>query len=323
MNFEVIFHGNPNGQSICGSDLGPQEEKYIESFYISVSNNEAPHLLVETRLSPTPYCYYHYLIYQNIIGADNRPKAYFGLTLRLDVVWIDFANAYRILDWLYNNFIAGHILNPCGMNMKYSVSDLHSCESIFNSIQNELLRMFQISIRKNDISPISSTERTGTTSKHNLLDISKEQFKQDLLSGKKVKLSPYYPSTGIQNELQNLRRDLASTRQQANNNTNSLRQQLQLANQQINQLHAQNERNHKELQEKRRRALTNQELIDIRNLATQLKEPITRLSSILNDQKTRPNTSTKTRKLNRKRITIISFCLIIALIIILLIIYFV
>ena len=91
MDVEILLHGVPSGQDYYGLK---EEQKLAESFY--TSSIESVKIVVEARKNgTTPYVYYTYLRYKNIVGAGGRPGSYIGITLRLDMYYTDVILAYR------------------------------------------------------------------------------------------------------------------------------------------------------------------------------------------------------------------------------------
>ena len=94
MDLEFFVHGVPNGQKIWGKK---DDSLYFQSLYDNFDSVDK--FLIELRtVNDKNYCYYSYLRYGNIVDYDNRPGAYFGLTIRLDVYSLDVIRLYQILD---------------------------------------------------------------------------------------------------------------------------------------------------------------------------------------------------------------------------------
>lgn len=146
MNVELFLHGNPAGQKFYGK---ADEQGYFSTFYNS--NKDPLCFTVETRMvAGQPFCYYHYLVYQGIVGNDHRPGAYFGLTLRFDCLWTDFMNAFRVLDSAFHFHVVGTILKPSGTVLEYAVSDFKMAESAIQKLQDEIVRMLSTAVGKNE-----------------------------------------------------------------------------------------------------------------------------------------------------------------------------
>lgn len=104
MDIEIFVHGVPNGQSFWGKE---EDRNYFGNFY-GQSGSDAVKYLIQTRSSNgKTYCYYNYLVYQNVIGNDGREGSYFGLSIRFDAYCKDFIGIYKILDTVFT----AHVLN--------------------------------------------------------------------------------------------------------------------------------------------------------------------------------------------------------------------
>lgn len=101
MNVEVFIYGTPTGNCFYGKT---DEKIYFDTFY---NGDKANYLSVKIRKAGDNkvYCYYNYLVYQNVIGKQGRPGSFFGITLRLDAYCMDIQNIYRILDNVFWSFI--------------------------------------------------------------------------------------------------------------------------------------------------------------------------------------------------------------------------
>lgn len=131
MDLEFFVHGVPNGQKIWGKK---DDSLYFQSLYDNFDSVDK--FLIELRtVNDKNYCYYSYLRYGNIVDYDNRPGAYFGLTIRLDVYSLDVIRLYQILDLLYKNDILGQILSRDGR--KYIV------QSFDDSVIDEICKKFK------------------------------------------------------------------------------------------------------------------------------------------------------------------------------------
>ena len=112
MDIEIFVHGVPNGQSFWGKE---EDRNYFGNFY-GQSNSDVVKYLIQTRSSNgKTYCYYNYLVYQNVIGSDGREGSYFGLSIRFDAYCKDFIGIYKILDTVFT----AHVLNKWQPRLPY------------------------------------------------------------------------------------------------------------------------------------------------------------------------------------------------------------
>ena len=136
MDVEILLHGVPSGQDYFGIK---EEQKLAESFY--TSSNESVKLVVEARKNGnTPYVYYTYLRYKNIVGAGGRSGSYIGITLRLDMYYTDVVHMYNMLDIAFKKYIIGALLTSTGESYKYISPDFNSKKSEIFTYAYHLVR---------------------------------------------------------------------------------------------------------------------------------------------------------------------------------------
>ena len=92
MDLEFFIYGAPKGNSYNGKE---EEKRYFDSMYNGSSKiNEIQIEIRKSGASQKMYCYYNYLIRQNVVDKDGRPGSFFGFSLRSDVYWVNFHNIY-------------------------------------------------------------------------------------------------------------------------------------------------------------------------------------------------------------------------------------
>ena len=208
MDLEFFVHGVPNGQKIWGRK---DDSLYFQSLY---NNSDSVNkFLIELRtVNDKNYCYYSYLKYGNIVDYDNRPGAYFGLTIRLDVYSLDVIRLYQILDLLYKNDILGHILSIDGRRYIVQSFDDSVIDKIYKNFEGLLSCTFQ---NKDFISvPQQSTIEYQGSIKLNLYDCQNEDMVskiQDLVfKSTRIIISPAYPTFKEAEIQKNCERDKAA-----------------------------------------------------------------------------------------------------------------
>lgn len=190
MDLEFFVHGVPNGQKVWGKKDDPS---YFQSLYNNFDSVDK--FLIELRtVNDKNYCYYSYLRYGNIVDYDNRPGAYFGLTIRLDVYSLDVIRLYQILDLLYKNDILGHILSIDGR--RYIVQSFD--DSVIDEIYDKFKRLLSCTFQNRDFIsvPQQSTIEYQGSIKLNLYDCQNEDMVskiQDLVfKSTRIIISPEY-----------------------------------------------------------------------------------------------------------------------------------
>lgn len=191
------IHGTPNGQRFWGAE---EDREYIRSFY---AGDKEENIRFVIEISPQKQrTYFTYLHCKNFFGANNRPGAYFGLTLGVDslVYCKDTTNLYKLFDQIYTQGIAnGTIVAKQGNNEIYRISSFEEKQTELERIQQTFIKTFTESfVNKGDICTIDSQSLTFTKSavieKYNLSDVDNAAFRATLLKHGKVYVSPEYPT---------------------------------------------------------------------------------------------------------------------------------
>lgn len=192
MDVEILLHGVPSGQDYFGIK---EEQKLAESFY--TNSNESVKLVVEARKNGnTPYVYYTYLRYKNIVGAGGRSGSYIGITLRLDMYYTDVVHMYNMLDIAFKKYIIGALLTPTGESYKYISPDFNSKKSEIEQLQQGILKLIETTcvfskFLKIDNSYINQITNAPTC---NVADITEGTMSATIKKYSKIVLSPDYKS---------------------------------------------------------------------------------------------------------------------------------
>jgi hypothetical protein len=192
MDVEILLHGVPSGQDYYGIK---EEQKLAESFY--TSSNESVKLVVEAKKNgTTPYVYYTYLRYKNIVGAGGRSGSYIGITLRLDMYYLDVVHMYNMLDIAFKKYIIGALLTPTGESYKYVSPDFSSKKLEIEQLQQGVLKLIETTcvfpkFVKIDNSFINQITNAPTC---NIADITEGTMSATIKKYSKIILSPDYKS---------------------------------------------------------------------------------------------------------------------------------
>lgn len=192
MDVEILLHGVPSGQDYYGVK---EEQKLAESFY--TNSNESVKLVVEARKNGnTPYVYYTYLRYKNIVGAGGRSGSYIGITLRLDMYYLDVVHMYNMLDMAFKKYIIGALLTPTGESYKYVSPDFTSKKLEIEQLQQGVLKLIETTcvfpkFVKIDNSFINQITNAPTC---NIADITEGTMSATIKKYSKIILSPDYKS---------------------------------------------------------------------------------------------------------------------------------
>lgn len=211
MDVEFFVHGIPKGQDFWGNE---EERAFIGNFYDN-SDDKQKFVIQARTVNGKQYFYYSYLVHADIVDSESRAGSYYGMTLRLDQLCIDFMNVYRILDVVFNSYVIGKLLVKDKSKLKYLVSKFEDSE--IKEIQDKVMQLLQDTLSNDSFSKVSGIAVTGDRyTKWNIYDFTKDSLLKAISQYGKIALSPYYPSI-----LE------SSARQQCENKIKSIQQQYQ------------------------------------------------------------------------------------------------
>lgn len=212
MDIEIFVHGVPNGQSFWGKE---EDRNYFGNFY-GQSNSDAVKYLIQTRSSNgKTYCYYNYLVYQNVIGSDGREGSYFGLSIRFDAYCKDFIGIYKILDTVFTAHVLNKILKVQNGNYKYIIADFVSASEMMVNIKEAIWQLLQSTLTNESICGLGSfAVGGGSLPTGNLYEITANDVEATVKQYGKIALSPYYPTVREKGMAQQYDSKLQSVKQQ-------------------------------------------------------------------------------------------------------------
>lgn len=189
------IHGTPKGQNVWGAE---EDRDYIKSCYTGEAEEKIRFMIeISPRKNRT---YFTYLRCKNFLSVDNRPGAYFGMTLSLDGLYYckDTANLYKLFDQIYTNYIAnGTIVEKRQDKEAYLVSAFAEKAPKLEEVQKILMQTLNDSfIKTGDICPIENniSKEPSAPHKYNLSDVDSQAFYASLFKNLKVYISTDYPS---------------------------------------------------------------------------------------------------------------------------------
>ena len=211
MEVEFFIHGVPSGESFWGKN---DDQNYFGTFY-DQSSDEIKFVIQTRSLSNKLCCYYHYLVYKNVVSNEGRPGSYFGMSLRFDAFCNEPVNVYRILDLLYNSMVVGTILTPVQGKLKFAVPNFASIDVKLNKIKEEAYKMIASSFDKSsfteDLSGFSIS--AGSTSAVNLYDCTDDYALTTVRQYGKLVISPFFQSKREKELVRQHEEQLQNTRQ--------------------------------------------------------------------------------------------------------------
>lgn len=212
MDIEIFVHGVPNGQSFCGKE---EDRNYFGNFY-GQSNSDVVKYLIQTRSSNgKTFCYYNYLVYQNVIGSDGREGSYFGLSIRFDAYCKDFIGIYKILDTVFTAHVQNKILKYQNGNYKYTIADFVSASDIMGKIKEAIWQLLQTTLTNESVCSLRGfTIGGGKLPTGNLYEATTNDVEATVKQYGMIALSPYYPTVREKGMAQQYDSKLQSVKQQ-------------------------------------------------------------------------------------------------------------
>ena len=227
MTVDFILHGVPNGQDFWGAS---DDSHYFSTFYVQKSEKE--YLTIEARkVSGKSYCYYNYLKYNNITGADSRAGAYLGITLRFDAYYKDILNIYQLFEIIYNNLL-DTILVKNGESIKFKVAKFEAADSELNDIKKKVVNLIQLSATAKDFVALNDSffKNEDKTISAFLLDCTPDNVVQALKKYGKVEVSKYCPSINESKKMRSIEDRFTSTITQKDKDLEEKNQQISKLN---------------------------------------------------------------------------------------------
>lgn len=212
MDIEIFVHGVPNGQSFWGKE---EDRNYFGNFY-GQSNSDVVKYLIQTRSSNgKTFCYYNYLVYQNVIGSDGREGSYFGLSIRFDAYCKDFIGIYKILDTVFTAHVQNKILKYQNGNYKYTIADFVSASDIMGKIKEAIWQLLQTTLTNESVCSLRGfTIGGGKLPTCNLYEATTNDVEATVKQYGMIALSPYYPTVREKGMAQQYDSKLQSVKQQ-------------------------------------------------------------------------------------------------------------
>lgn len=212
MDIEIFVHGVPNGQSFWGKE---EDRNYFGNFY-GQSNSDAVKYLIQMRSSNgKTYCYYNYLVYQNVIGSDGREGSYFGLSIRFDAYCKDFMGIYKILDTVFTAHVLNKILKVQNGNYKYIIADFVSASEMMGNIKEAIWQLLLSTLSNESVCGLGNfAVGGGSLPTGNLYEITANDVEATVKQYGKIALSPYYPTVREKGMAQQYDSKLQSVKQQ-------------------------------------------------------------------------------------------------------------
>lgn len=215
MDVEIFVHGVPYGQSFWGKD--EREKDFFGSFYVQ-NCPEKTRFLIQTRsVGGKTYCYYHYLVYGNVLSSEGRKGSYFGLSVRLDMYARDFKSMYDVLAAVFDTEVKHKVLETLGENLKYKIADFTSSNEVMKAIYGRTWSMLEGFLSNGEIIPLNGFNAGGDklliVNLQEAVDFGMDNVEAVVKQNGKLVLSPNHPTQREKNQQKNFDAQIAKERQ--------------------------------------------------------------------------------------------------------------
>lgn len=191
MDIEIYVHGVPKGQSFWGKE---EDRIYFGNFYNN-SSDKVKYLIQTRSLNGKTYCYYNYMIYQNVVDNESRSGSYFGLSIRFDEFCKDFIGIYKILDSVFTAYVLNKVLKVQNGNYKYIISDFNSSSDLMGNIKDAIWKLLESTLTDDSICSLDKFPVGGTSlPSKNLYEVKADDVEKYVRKYGMIALSPYYPT---------------------------------------------------------------------------------------------------------------------------------
>lgn len=288
MDVEVFIYGTPVGNCFYGK---ADDKIYFNNFYNGGKEN-CLSIKIKKAGDNKLYCYYNYLVYQNVIGKNARPGSFFGITLRLDAYCKDIQSIYGILYAVFNSCVKGVLLESVGNNLRYMVDDFNDIPKL-DSIKDSLIELFSKTFKGQvnvSFAPVDHTFTLGGDKFYeiNLYDYSDEDIYRFIRENGYIRISPYYPTQEINRQKQRYETRLEEINQQHESERktdleekNKLNSSLYESKNQIKNLQAELEQKKKDVKQLNEKIKNIERAKEFESLIEQIKIPIEKISDYI------------------------------------------
>lgn len=286
LNINLYVHGVPEGKKTWG--VLEEDKQYISNLYRAEWPAKEQMLVDIINMSGKTYCFYNFIVGQNVTGFDNRPGAYFALTLRMDAYYADLQNMYKILSAAFNKMCVGKYLKADGGYCQYTVREFTSFNAELKHMEEQIVNYISEFSNINDILPLGSFKANGQqeAAKENIQECDRLTATNIVKATGKIMVSPSFPSKEMakilankETEMRNLQQmtssQIAETKSKATMQIDEMRKQFEEKNSNVDR---QIQRLETQLQQQQEAAKKQQKRIDELTAAVVQKEhEITRL----------------------------------------------
>lgn len=214
LNISLFVHGVPHGQKTFGAT--GDDQAFLGSFY--GPKWDAPEILKVDVMSfgNAAYTYYSFIKGINVCDVNGREGAYFGLTLKMNAVYVDIQNIYSILRAAYYKMCVGLCVSDNGSAINFKVSEFTPIENELKQIEKHVINYISEFSTADDILPFNKLRINvgGQPPLLNLHECARANGLKTLQQFGKVVVSPYYPSAQTAQIIAQSKNELQTMRQQ-------------------------------------------------------------------------------------------------------------
>lgn len=285
MEVQLFLYGTPKGESIWGKDKS--DYSYFSNHYNS--NKDKLKFLIEVRnINGKQYTYYNYLVGGEFRDVDGRTGAFFGISLRFDAYCHDYLTVYRILDWTYQNFIVGNLINRIGNKYEYAISSLKNADASIQNIEKQIVALLNLTLQNATFTTAIDVVKAQPVNSYNIPEATDEEIFIGIEKSGKANLSPFYPRKEDNSAAQQYAEQISKLQSQIsqlNTSTKGLNKTITDLNQLNDVLHKENEDLKSKIILLQSEANKSKQFQNIAALIESIKRPINELADFLKKDK--------------------------------------
>lgn len=208
---EITIHGTPEGQKVAGV-----RDANIEACYGTVGAKDILLMIEQKIVEGKPYCYYHYLLNEDIAQYSGRLGGYIGISLRTDLFSSQIFGIYGLLDQAFRTLVQPQLLARQGSGFRFKGPDISSElqqaveKAVTFGVDTYFALQYQSQIRVTPQALIKDC---------NLLECEKPQVIDWLTKGNSLRVSAWAPRDDEQRRIKQYQAEVAQAKEQAKEQT--------------------------------------------------------------------------------------------------------
>lgn len=228
-----MVSGVTSGESIWGAE---EDKSFFQPLYESKCATNRKFDIRLNAIGNKVFAYYHYLLYNNIIGAGGRGGSYLGITVRIDCYCKDFRTIYEVLDIVFRKKFVGSVLKPLDGGMfQYTCSTFKEVDTYLTELETYVRNIIGTSLTLSDFVNIPSMPSGKGVVRYNLDDATISNVMQAVGKYGLCSISPDYESAKLKRTREEEYNKGLSSRQNEIDKINHSIEALRSENEQLNQ----------------------------------------------------------------------------------------